>query len=460
MTYLVDSLPFEKSHPENQNLLELLYRVIGRRDQITLLAELSGVDVGMVDLSGGAKLVWLMVLSEARLQNKLRRLLEQISKDMPALAPTISAYLKIQIKISGPGPVIAVDPVPAPGPKRNKNQKLTLLHLSDLHFGHGNARTRFDQRSVVNKILADVRGMVKKLGFPDWIVLTGDVAFSAQQKEYTAARAWIDKLLVAAGQDESRVLVVPGNHDVDRGKVRSPISSKMLHEKLRQNPEAIDEFIADKGSMKILWPKLKAYCNFSRDFRSPNLKPSEPFWMKSVRTDFGRVVFVGLNTVLLSCDGNDSALNLMLGKGQIVDTIETLDDGGDHPLVIVLQHHPPQWLRDGGYLSNSLKQIPHMLICGHVHEQGGLVAVDLNNAGLLKMVGGAGHLSGGEEGSHGFSWIQITPDELNFYPRIWERRLNKFVADRNFYEDISKAGCVSIKQDRLPNKFREWQDNL
>ena len=94
-------------------------------------------------------------------------------------------------------------------------RKLTLLHLSDLHFGQGDAQVRFNQKIVVGQILSDVKKMVETLKPPDWIVITGDIAFSAHKKEYAEARKWIAELLKVAGCDESRVLMVPENHDVD-----------------------------------------------------------------------------------------------------------------------------------------------------------------------------------------------------------------------------------------------------
>lgn len=57
---------------------------------------------------------------------------------------------------------------------------LTWLHVSDLHFGHGDAHYRFDQSGVTTAILRNAESMAKRIGPPDLIFVTGDIAFSGQ----------------------------------------------------------------------------------------------------------------------------------------------------------------------------------------------------------------------------------------------------------------------------------------
>lgn len=71
-----------------------------------------------------------------------------------------------------------------------------LLHLSDPHFGT-------EQPPVVaalERLVADQR--------PDVLLLSGDVTQRATAAQFTAARAFIDRLQVPA------MVVVPGNHDI------------------------------------------------------------------------------------------------------------------------------------------------------------------------------------------------------------------------------------------------------
>ena len=51
---------------------------------------------------------------------------------------------------------------------------LTLVHLSDLHIGHGQASTTIDQRMVLEEIVKDVSELREAIGAPpDYLVISG-----------------------------------------------------------------------------------------------------------------------------------------------------------------------------------------------------------------------------------------------------------------------------------------------
>jgi predicted MPP superfamily phosphohydrolase len=141
---------------------------------------------------------------------------------------------------------------------------LTWLHLSDLHFGHGGARDRIDQETICTAILADAEVMRGELGPPDWIFVTGDIAFKGAPEEYRKASAWLEQLAQKVGINHERILLVPGNHDVDRALVTGKPSARILHEHLRTHPEALDDFFSDPAAIEALWSKLAAYADFAK----------------------------------------------------------------------------------------------------------------------------------------------------------------------------------------------------
>lgn len=70
-----------------------------------------------------------------------------------------------------------------------------LIHLSDLHFGK-------DRPDLITPLLDAVNGYA-----PDLVIISGDLTQRAREKEYRAARAFIDRI-------KAPVLCVPGNHDI------------------------------------------------------------------------------------------------------------------------------------------------------------------------------------------------------------------------------------------------------
>jgi hypothetical protein len=94
-----------------------------------------------------------------------------------------------------------------------------LLHLSDPQFGD----KAFDSESF---LMEDALFKLFKESDTnvDFIIITGDITYSGKPYEFNLAKKWIEKLIRRVWripQDEStehvkdRILLVPGNHDVD-----------------------------------------------------------------------------------------------------------------------------------------------------------------------------------------------------------------------------------------------------
>ena len=90
-----------------------------------------------------------------------------------------------------------------------EDHRIHILHLSDLHFGDdtfaGVCRTQLET------------DLIQELGIRrlEYLVISGDVANRSTEKEYDAAFAMVDGLVKRFGLDASRVVVVPGNHDLN-----------------------------------------------------------------------------------------------------------------------------------------------------------------------------------------------------------------------------------------------------
>ena len=117
--------------------------------------------------------------------------------------------------------------------------KLTWLHLSDLHI---NAKTIFDSDIVLTDLLIDINERILKDGLrPDFIAVTGDIALNGNDDGYKSAYAFFQQLLQITGLPVNRLLVVPGNHDVDSGRVRPMFRCKkrsMSHRLIGQGAQS------------------------------------------------------------------------------------------------------------------------------------------------------------------------------------------------------------------------------
>lgn len=344
------------------------------------------------------------------------------------------------------------------------NRSITWLHISDIHFGHGGekARHRVDQKIICAEILRDAKEMAMHLGSPDLIFITGDVAFKGDpRQEYLQAAKWIEELLQAVNAKKNQLYMVPGNHDVDRGKVKNNPNCRHIHEYLRQKPADLDDHLATPRGMACIWPKFKAYAQFAKPYAAPLLTPKSPFWIRECTPVFGNVIVVGLNTCLLSFDDNDGKPdkdgrpNLMLGNKQLLETIEKQPRD---TLLLVLQHHPSELLSDGDRLQAMLQDRPHILFCGHIHKQGGVVSFPLQGQGLLGLVAGAGHIDPDVPPEHAYAWGRLSSVGLEYFPRTWVHNLHQFRPDHNRFTDM-QDGAVFRARDRLPEALRNWLFN-
>jgi hypothetical protein len=305
---------------------------------------------------------------------------------------------------------------------------------------------------VVPELVNDAGRVFQELGTPpDAILITGDIAFSAdRQHEYSRAHDWIRRLCSAVKVGEDRVFPVPGNHDVQRELARGPLGL-LLHKELRRNPGSIDNLLVDREAAAALLRKFESYDAFAERYGPGTATATQTWWTARLSSDLGPLALVGLNTAVSSFDDGDANTNLILGKLALSNGIQQQPE---NVLRIVLQHHPPSWLADGSELVGWLRERPHVLFTGHVHEQAGAISASFGGGGILQIAAGAGH--GEAAGEHGYSWVSLDRAGLRFYPRVWSRTRKRFVADKNSFAGIDEGGCLCVARAALPEPLRRW----
>jgi hypothetical protein len=355
---------------------------------------------------------------------------------------------------SSAAPVAA--PRPGPAPDGLADAKcLRWIHLSDLHFNRGGpAATAADRKVVLTELARDVLGVKAQLGSPQFLFITGDVAYRADpHEEYPAAQSWIQAVLDSLGLQAHQVFLVPGNHDADRARAVESFSAREFHAALRRQPTQIEELLKEPRELEPIWAKFSGFTTFSRAFGSPAISAAQPFWTQPIHCAMGPVVLVGLNTALLSFDDSDASNNLALGLSQLHQGIQTQPSDC---LLLVLAHHPPEWLVDGGKLETLLGRHAHILLCGHIHQESARITKPLDSPGLLRLMAGAAHDASPHAGQFGYSWAALDGQGLAYYPRVWVADQMQFVPDRNKYPRMDTAGCVRVLSDQLPGPLSHW----
>ena len=246
---------------------------------------------------------------------------------------------------------------------------VTWLHLSDWH----QKGTTFDRLVVRDALLRDIKercqGISADLETIDFIVLSGDIAYSGKPEEYAAVREHlIVPLLDATGLGPERLFIVPGNHDLDRDALKylpSPLLSPFATE------ADIQEYLnGDKWRGLLLQP-FEAYKAFVAEFGGGALSSYASELQLDI--DGKKVALLGFNSALMAGRHKDAQGevdddgHLIVGEPQIYDL---LAEAAGADLRIAILHHPLAWLTpfDRDRVKGRLLPGVDCILCGHQHE--------------------------------------------------------------------------------------------
>ncbi|WP_437326969.1 metallophosphoesterase [Sorangium sp. So ce381] len=95
---------------------------------------------------------------------------------------------------------------------------MRILHISDLHERGPRERDHWRRQRVLGAAWERNLDEVLRGGAIDLVCFTGDIADWGIAREYEAATAFFERLLSRLGLGAERLFVVPGNHDVARGR--------------------------------------------------------------------------------------------------------------------------------------------------------------------------------------------------------------------------------------------------
>jgi predicted MPP superfamily phosphohydrolase len=291
----------------------------------------------------------------------------------------------------------------------NDASPIRLLHLSDLHFRAG---TAWDSdpvlRALAQCIGADVRGGLA----PDLVAITGDLAFAGKAADYGLAADWLSRALwplLPAGLPRDRLLLVPGNHDADRGRVGKGVRHIQDGLLAEQSQDAIAELLGDDAEREIVLKRHADYLAFYRDWLGE--PQALPWWQRTIAIRGRRLHLAGLDSAWMACGDADRG-RLLLGRYQINQTVLHPDgEGADWRLALL--HHPWDYLAE--FDTHESRQLIHLhrdlVLRGHLHEgEASFVRPPDPARACLELA--AGCVYDGSRHPNAFQWIELWPQAL------------------------------------------------
>jgi predicted MPP superfamily phosphohydrolase len=314
---------------------------------------------------------------------------------------------------------------------------IRILHLSDFHFSQARA---WDSDPVLTGLAKDVKGLVAAGLKPDLVAVTGDVADRGVQSEYELAARWLrEKLLPAAEVAPRDLLLVPGNHDVDRSKVKSVARATQL-DLLKGDAEAQDRIAAvlsDPGEREPLLKRHTDWVEFARGFGSCG---SDVLCWKQTREIGGcKLHIAGFCSSWMSCSDDDKG-HLLLGRWQVNELVKGAEEAD---LGIALMHHPWDYLADFDVaeVREAIRRRFHLLLRGHWHIHGGERRVRPDGS-VLELA--AGCCYGDSKYPNAYHLIEIDPDagRAHVHLRTWDG--HNWIPDRNAYAGATPNGMAEF----------------
>ena len=250
---------------------------------------------------------------------------------------------------------------------------MVLLHISDIHFKSPECLTPDLDPNVPyrTRMLRDIRNFISDLGSVSAILISGDIAFKGAREEYQIAATWIRELCAAANCPQEQVYLVPGNHDVDRVKIRrrpdiQNVQAAIIDASDTSREGVFREQIHHTQTSQSLLAPIAQYNSFAAKYDCQVYFPGRPKWTHHLHLNADiRLQIHGLTSTFLSgVNGNDDTRDQLY-----LSPIQTVFDPKDDVIHLVLCHHPPDWLVDGDDVREAIDGAVAVQMFGHKHRQ-------------------------------------------------------------------------------------------
>lgn len=322
---------------------------------------------------------------------------------------------------------------------------IAFVHLSDIHFGQEKGGQTVIDDDVKASVIEDCRQIFAGISHESigGVIVTGDIAFSGIEAEYKAAGVWLDALTSAIKCKRPDVYIVPGNHDLDRACI-SEGCREMLSAIVIGGDAKLDRYLESEGDTEQLFNRFKSYRLFAEAYDCSLDSEGGLAGNHVVElTPTFKLRFVGLNSALIS-GVKDKKGDLLLGKRQRAIPRRTKGEE-----VVVLMHHPLDWVQDFVETGNYLRSRARVVFSGHEHNPSATVERFEDGTEVLMLSAGATVPPEHEGPYYCFNIVEFDWEDqserlkVTVSPRTWSQSRTRFV------EGTDKTGGRTIKHSLL-----------
>ncbi|MFW9995690.1 MAG: metallophosphoesterase family protein [Candidatus Odinarchaeota archaeon] len=315
---------------------------------------------------------------------------------------------------------------------------VNILHLSDLHFNRDTIirpTPIAQQMNALNQLIDELK-TIESDWKPDIVVISGDIGWSGKVSDYEQAKEWIRKLLQAVELSPERLVICPGNHDID-------LSATTGLEPPSSNEQA-DEWLKIEN-----WNNhYRPFSDFKTFLENVGVRGFSIGHLSDAlvgQKNIAGLRFIVLNSAWFSRGrGQSEKGSLWIGQPQL--DVMSSSNQLIHPreynssdITIAVIHHPIDWFHDreleqyggrtGAY--NFLARRCHLILSGHIHAEKVSEPHRIRSKAHL-CIGGTSY--GGNNYQNNFSILKVDKDSRKFTRRI-------------FYSNLADSRWVELDED-------------
>jgi predicted MPP superfamily phosphohydrolase len=314
---------------------------------------------------------------------------------------------------------------------------MRLLHISDLH---AEAQDNTDRKHLAEKMLADARRFQEDRPI-DLVLFTGDLAARGRDPEYQRVDQLVLRPIVdEIGIDRDRIVVLPGNHDVDRGEIRAIVESGLREQLV--NRDALNALLDSPRDVADAFERLAAWKRFTENSDLGSLDPVGPTAAtKILELGAGSLGLVVLNSAW-RCSGDADKTQLLVGAR---DVEAALDQIASCDVRLVAMHHPLEWLApfEADELQSVFETHGAIVLSGHEHRAKPTATKSPRGAALYLR---AGCLHQHVRYPSAYYLFDVNPPgrELTAHARRWYRDRDTFDEDT----EVARHGLATFDLPR------------
>lgn len=296
--------------------------------------------------------------------------------------------------------------------------KYNILHLSDIHISN--------QDEVENHLFALESDLKNKLNTSsiDFLLVSGDVVEKATTEEFDNALFFFNKLIERLNINKNKILLCPGNHDLDWKKTKSSMSDKNTIENTDTYKEKFLNF-------KSFYESLKEK-SFDLDFKEQsniNIFDDE------------KVIFLELNSSWNIDHLNRSKASIN-GESIAKSLSNLLKNDYSNYLKVCLFHHPINHLEGMKdefmelLIENDFKFCFH----GHIHTAS-KTEYSYNYKNLINVIGCGTFSCDDTSMIPGiplqYNFVEVYNNKLKINTRRKERRMGSWMPDSRWNNNVN-----------------------